>query len=506
MTGRATRPVDETGGLREAVRARASGGARFCGVFALPDGASTRLVAVASDDGVLVRDEAVLAPGARGYPSLTPVVPAAAWYERKIWDLYGLEPEGHVGLEPLVLPRAAGVAPPRPGSGVAPPAIELDAQPPPGRVRGEGVFTLPYGPVRSGVFEAAEYAFETSGEEILHLATRVFYKHRGVDDRFSAVTPDDGALLAERYEGVASVAHALAFCQAVEEIAGARVPPGAELVRLVHAELERISNHLESVVRHTEGSGQAVAHAVFSHHKERVQRVRGQLCGSRFGRGVVVPGGVGGPLRMSPAALRDVLGDLRRDVERDLRRLMDTPSFVDRLRGTGVLSAEDAARFAVVGPVARASGGTEDVRVARPYGAYARLGHRLDEPRSGGDALARQRVRMDEIDGSFQLVVQAVDLLEQSGWSGEWRTPIDRLEASGARDGEREMAVGWAEAPQGEVLSLVVLAGGLVVQAVQRSASFQNLAAYGAAYRKDIFTDVAFIEASFGISIAGVAG
>lgn len=496
------------GDLRRAVHARVAGGARFCGLFALAAGDATRLVAVMSEGGVLVREESILAPGAGSYPSLTPDVPAAAWYERKIRDLHGLEPVGHPGVEALVLPRPPGVPPPRPGagSGAGASPIDPDGRPPSGHVYGEGVFTLPYGPVRSGVFESAEYVLETPGEEILHLRTRIFYKHRGVDARFAGVSADDGALLAERYEGVASVAHALAYCQAVEQATGTRVPEAAELVRLVHAELERIANHLESVVRHTEASGQAVAYAVFSHQKERVQRLRARLCGSRFGRGVVRPGGVGGPLGLQPGELRAAVRRLRHEIDRDLRRLMDTPSFVDRLRRTGVLTEGDAARYAVVGPVARASGSTEDVRVSRPYGAYARLGHRLHEPRTGGDALARQRVRMDEIEGGFQLVLQAIDLLEDVAGPGEWRAPIEQLEESRAGTGERSLAVGWAEAPQGEVLSLVEIDGGVVAQAVQRSASFQNLAAYPAAYQKDIFTDVAFVEASFGVSIAGVAG
>jgi Ni,Fe-hydrogenase III large subunit len=370
--------------------------------------------------------------------------------------------------------------------------------------------------VRSGVLESVEYLLETSGEDIPHLRTRVFYKHRGIEARFPGLAVDDGVLLAERVEGVAAVAHATAFCQAAERAAGVGVPLAAQLVRLVHAELERIANHLDTVVRHTEAAGQAVAYAVFSHHKERVQRLRARLCGNRFGRGVVVPGGVTGPLRLRAGELLAVLGPLQRAIRDDTRRLMETPSFVDRLRGTGVLSADDARRFAAVGPVGRASGLTEDVRVSRPYGAYERLGHRLAAPRTGGDALARQWVRIDEIEGSFRLVRQGIDLLDELGELGEqgavgelgaWRVPLGGPAAGGVADGSAgRLAIGWAEAPQGEVLSLVELAGDRVVHAAHRSPSFHNLAAFPAAFPSDVFTDVAFVEASFGLSMAGAAG
>ena len=111
-------------------------------------------------------------------------------------------------------------------------------------------------------------------------------------------------LLAERAEGIASVAHALAYCHAVEAIAGCEVPREAALVRVVHAELERIANHLDVAMRLADAAGLAVATARFALHKERVMRLVSGLCGSRFGRGVVVPGGVSaswGP-RGSPRA------------------------------------------------------------------------------------------------------------------------------------------------------------------------------------------------------------
>ena len=101
-------------------------------------------------------------------------------------------------------------------------------------------------------------------------------------------------LLAERTEGVASVAHALAYCHAIERIAGVRVPWRAALIRVLHAELERLAAHLDAAVRLADAAGLAVATARFGLHKERVARLVSRMCGSRFGRGVVVPGGVRG--------------------------------------------------------------------------------------------------------------------------------------------------------------------------------------------------------------------
>ena len=440
--------------------AQISEGARFCGLFATAEGDATRLRCVLAQNGFLLSRDTIVPPEANEFASLTPHVPAAAWYEREIHDLFGLVPIGHPRPDPLVLPLPPGEAYPRPGSGRDRGSLVIDTRPLPVHLQGEGVFTVPYGPVRSGVFESIEYLVETPGEDIPHLRTRVFHKHRGLECRFEGLGLDDGVLLAERTEGVASVAHALAFCQAVERIAEVEVHEGAAVVRVIHAELERVANHLDSTIRHTEAAGQAVAYARLSLHKERVQRLRARLCGSRFGRGVVLPGGVHGPLRLGAAELFEAIDQIESAVHADLRLLLATPSFVDRLRGTGVIPHELASSYALLGPVARGSGQMEDVRFARPYAAYGRLGHQLLDAEEDGDALARQRVRNEEIAGAFHLIRQSIDLLStlagagvapaagcgtrRGAWMG--RSAARRVALSG---GGRGRTTGPGEAPLG---------------------------------------------------------
>jgi formate hydrogenlyase subunit 5 len=473
------------------VAAAVADGGRLACLFAVPESDECRLLAIVARAGGLTTVTTRVANGG-WYSAVTPFVPAADWYEREVRDLYGLDPSGHPDLDPLVLPRAPGVAPPRPGSETTPAAVAPDTAALPPLVRGEGMFTIPFGPVRSGVFEAVEYVVETPGEDIPRLRTRVHYKHRGVEQTFVGLSPSDGVLVAERVEGVASVAHAIAYCQAIEGICGTEVPAAASSLRLLHAELERIANHLDSVIRHAEAAGQAVALARLGVYKERVQRLRTELCGSRFGRGVVVLGGASPPL-VEPVRLADRLGALRGALEDDLGALMATPSFLDRLRGTGVIPPDLAATHAALGPLGRASGCAEDVRTSRPYGAYLELVPVVPE-RSDGDALARQLVRADEMRASFELVARSMELLEGAG---PWSVGLD------PSDGE---AFGWAEAPQGEVVYYVAVEDGRLRRVKARSASFHNLGLFTAAFPKDITTDFAFIEASFGLSLAGVAG
>jgi formate hydrogenlyase subunit 5 len=462
--------------LWKELEARVAAGDRFAGLFATfaTHGQAVTLSAHVATAGDVDTLEVTLPPGAAGYPALTPRIGAAFWYERVIHDQFGLVPEGHPRLAPLI----------RPG------------YPLPRHVEGYGMFTIPHGPVRSGILESIEYLVETPGEAIPHLNMRVFYKHRGVESRFSGLTLSDGVLLAERTEGIASVAHALAFCHAVERVAGCEVSRVAGLVRVLHAELERIANHLDVAVRLADAAGLAVATARMALHKERVVRLVSRMCGSRFGRGVVVPGGVTALPRLSPADLRAELDQLSRPIAADAAALMATSSFLDRLRGTGPLTPARARQHGALGPIGKAAGFADDDRLARPYDAYPSLGLEPGRAHSAGDALARLRVRWEEVDSSFGLLRRAAeDLCAERA--------ADQLLVS-CEPGEGR-AVGWAEAPQGEVLYDVSLQEGRIVRCHPRSASFHNLVLMHEVFAGDILTDFPFIEASFGLSVAGVA-
>jgi len=459
--------------------ARVHSGDRFAGLFATkPEGGPLVLSAHLAISGGIDTLDAPLLPGAVSYPALTPRLGAAFWYERVIHDRFGVVPDGHPRLAPLI----------RSGS---PEEHAL-----PRHVEGYGIFTIPHGPVRSGVMESIEYLVETPGEAIPHLNMRVFYKHRGVADRFAGMTAADGVLLAERAEGIASVAHATAFCHAVETIAGCAPPPAAGLVRVLHTELERIANHLDVAVRLADAAGLAVATARFALHKERVLRLVSALCGSRFGRGVVVPGGVSAPPLLPPAQILAEAGKLRKAVTADATALMATSSFLDRLRGTGPLTPARARQHGALGPIGKAAGFADDARLIRPYDGYPSLAVPPASAHTAGDALARLRVRWEEVDQAFGLIRQAAD-----GLSAERAADLPRVPCEPASG----RAVGWAEAPQGEVLYDVLLHEGRIVRCHPRSASFHNLVLMHEVFTGDILTDFPFIEASFGLSVAGVA-
>jgi formate hydrogenlyase subunit 5 len=359
-------------------------------------------------------------------------------------------------------------------------------------VRGPDVFTIPYGPVRSGIFEAIQFQIETGGEDVPRLQTRPFFKHRGRERRFEGLVPDQGVFVAERIAGVASVAYACAFSQAVERALGVEPPARAERWRAVHCELERLACHLDVVAKQAETTALYVGQARFQILKERVMRLRAALTGSRFARGIVCPGGVRREGALGLDALALEIDALERDLNRDRRLFTATASMTDRLIGSGLLPRELIEDFGAVGPLARGSGVATDARHERPYGDYRRLGVRVITSGSC-DAMARIDVRFGEAGESLRLLRASIDQLRRS--DGELRTPLPRTRGGAA--------LGWVEAPQGELVFAVELARGVLRRVHVASPSLRNWALFDHAFPRDVLTDFAFIEHSFGLTAAG---
>lgn len=483
---------------RADVLARIAAGQRFAALYGTSAGdgcdVSVLLVGAAAVDRVHV----IVPVGPNGvlaYPALTPDVPAARWYEQALHDLSGVIPIGHPRLDPLLLPLTDGDDRPLPGHGGTTELLHPADEQGPVDVAGHGMFTIPFGPVRSGVAESIEFLIETPGEDVPHLTIRPHYKHRGIAKRFEGLPVDDGVLVAERVEGIATVAHALAFCHAVESLADTRVPVAAGLLRVVFAELERIANHLDVAMRLTDAAGLAVATAWFGWHKEITMRLTSAACGSRFGRGVIVPGGVRDGLRVEPAGMAREVARLHVRIRADAAALMNTASFLDRLRGTGRLDPATARAYGALGPVGRGSGFDDDHRRYRSYDGYRMLPPPQLPDHDAGDATARLRVRWVEIDSAVALIQGALTQLE----------PLSDQPMNVAVTPRDGFAAGWAEAAQGETLYGLELYDGRIRRCLGRSASLHNLVLFPDTFNGDVLTDFAFIEASFGLSYAGVA-
>lgn len=481
-------PAEE---LSSIVRQLRLEGASLLDVTAVRRGAAPVLIATLAIRRGLLALECRLPLSDPSYPSLTLLQPSVHWLERELWDLMNVCPVGHPQLESIVFPGGPwpAYAPLRPEA----PSHAPSRQPNALRLDGEGLFFIPFGPVRSGVVEAAQIAIETNGEDMLRVEPRVFYKHRGMERRFVETPLPLTVLVAERIAGVMSCAFSLAYCQAIERALRVQISARARLIRTLLAELERCFNHFDTIMKLCDDASLSVAVAQFGILKERLLRLNLSLTGSRYLRGSIILGGAG--IDVSPdqaEAVERELDAIEALFDTNARILTQTESFTDRLIGTGHLSYEDADVFGACGPVARGSGLPLDVRHSRAYAGYDLVSF---EPSlyTGGDAMARFEVRLREVRASLLMIRQALDLLVP----GELTVALSEQRAGAA-------AHGWAEAPDGEVLVYVEFGeDGDLARCHVRPAALMNWGVFQRTTKRNVLTDYAFIEHSFGLTQAG---
>jgi Ni,Fe-hydrogenase III large subunit/Ni,Fe-hydrogenase III component G len=452
-------------------------------------------VALLTPDGAIRQLRAALDPADPRYPAITLQAPAAHWDEREAADLLGFVPEGHPDPRRLILredwPR-----------GLYPLRKDFDPSrvPPPARhetfpfvpFAGDEIGHIPVGPIHAGIIEPGHFRFSAVGETVLYLEARLFYTHRGIEKLVEGRTPEEALPLVERICGVCAFSHSLAFCEAVEALAGVEVTERASWARTLCLELERLYNHLGDAGNICAGTGFAVGAMRGARLKEEVQRLIDDLVGHRFLRDV---GAVGGLRRDLP---KDALDRLRaaaphaRAESRDLAALLrDTDSFVERTRGTGVVLAETVRALGGVGVAARAAGVPTDLRRERPNPWYRRFPPRLIAGQTG-DVAARLAVRLDEIDESWRLVEE----LLASEPSGPVRVPVEL-------PGTRAVGIGAVESPRGaDVHWLALDSAGRIDRLRVRSASFANWPLVAAAGPGNLVPDFPLINKSFELCYA----
>src|SRR5204863_8350 len=158
----------------------------------------------------------------------------ASRFEREIFDLFGIRAEGHPDPRPLVRHGfwPADYFPLR--KDATPREFTDDGRPFPfGEVGGEGVYEIPVGPVHAGIIEPGHFRFSVVGETIIDMKSRLYFTHKGTEKLFEGRRPEDGVELAERISGDTTVGHSLAYCQALESLAGTDVPLAAKALRVV---------------------------------------------------------------------------------------------------------------------------------------------------------------------------------------------------------------------------------------------------------------------------------
>ncbi len=429
------------------------------------------------------------------FPSLATRSFAASRFEREVHDLFGLVPEGHPDLRRLPLHQfwPGGYHPLRRDTAALTNFVDDGAPFPFQRVEGEGLFEITVGPVHAGIIEPGHFRFTVEGETIVNLETRLGFVHKGTEKLFETLPFERTVALAERISGDESFAHALAYCHALEALAGCTVPPRAALLRVLGLELERLYNHVGDVGMIVNDTGFAFGHAHCFRLREELLRINERLCGHRLLRGMLAPGGLAAPI--ATGTVRDaatVVGRLAAEFQDVADLCLENTLVLERLLGTGRLTAATARGMQVVGLVARASGIDADLRRDAPADGYRELGVRVATG-DAGDVWARTMVRIAEVAESARLVAAVAAGLEE----GPSAVELPPLPA-------REVAFGACEAWRGPITHAVVTDAASRVRRVKVvDPSFRNWPALEYAVLKNIVPDFPLCNKSFNLSYSG---
>ena len=476
--------------FRDALLSEIAAGARALSLFGHPSGEGLDLFVVLARDrkgdlGVLrcrVHEK---------FPSLTPECPQLHMFERELAEQYGVRPEGHPWLKPVRFHHNWSGTTDLWGR-------PANHHPLPGemqyyRVEGEDVHEVAVGPVHAGVIEPGHFRFQCHGEEVMHLEISLGYQHRGIEPLLRGGPFPASIYQLETAAGDTTIGHTIAYSQLLENLAGVVVSPRASAIRSIALELERLANHVGDI-------GALAGDVGFLPTASFCGRLRGdylnltaELCGSRFGRGLVRPGGVHFDLdRSQQKKLNQRLEVLVAETGGAIELCFDSPSVLARFEGTGRIATEDAEALGLVGVAARASGLVRDTRLHHPFGDNGH-GFTTPEIEPGGDVFCRGNVRRRETYASHRLIKDILKNLP----SGAIKLDLPQLVPE-------TLAVSLCEGWRGELVHVALTdTQGKLARYKIVDPSFRNWSGLAMALRGEQISDFPLCNKSFNLSYCG---
>jgi len=233
---------------------------------------------------------------------------------------------------------------------------------------------IPIGPQHPSLKEPATFTITLEGEKVVDAVVGVGYNHRGLEKACESRNYIQDLYIIERVCGICSHTHSTAFCQGIEELAGITIPRRAAYIRVMVAELERLHSHLLwlGVAGHEIGFDTLFMYSW--RDREKVLDILAAVGGNRVNYGVNTFGGVRRDI--DETMLQDILkmlDVLQVQINYYLDLALTETTLASRLAGIGKLSREDVLKFGAVGPVARAAGVMDDIRIIEPYAAYGEI-------------------------------------------------------------------------------------------------------------------------------------
>jgi len=426
-----------------------------------------------------LRVKTALDGNALSLDTITDLWPAANWYEREVWDMFGITFSGHPHLTRILMPATWEGHPLRkehPARATEMGEFRLadtkqDAEQEAlrfrpeewgmARTRGDSdIMFLNIGPQHPGTHGVLRIVLQLDGEEILDCVPEIGFHHRGAEKMGERQTWHTYIPYTDRVDYLGGVMNNLAYLTAVEKLTGIAVPARAQVIRVMLAELFRIISHLVWYGTFSQDLGQLSPVFYTFNDRERAFAIIEAICGARMHPNWFRIGGVAQDLpRGWDAMVRDFLKYLPPRLAEYDREILANRIFQARTKGVGRITTEEAIDWGITGPMLRACGFEWDFRRKQPYSGYEQF--EFDVPiGKKGDCFDRAVVRVEEIRQSLRIIEQCVSHMPEGPYKSDHPLATPPRKARTMRDIEtlitHFLAVSWGPViPPGEALGAI---------------------------------------------------
>lgn len=387
-----------------------------------------------------VRIKVPLKEGALELPSAADIWPNANWYEREVWDLFGVSFAGHPNLRRILTPPTWTGHPLRKDHFAR--ATEMDpyvlteeremAEQEALRFRPEewgmkrrsetsDFMFLNLGPNHPSVHGVFRIILQLEGEEIVEAVPDIGFHHRGAEKMGERQTWHTYIPYTDRIDYLGGVMNNFPYVMAVEKLAGITVPPRAQMIRIMLAELFRMASHLVFYGTMSQDVGQLSPVFYMFADRERIFHIIEAICGFRMHPAWFRIGGVAADLPQGwDRMIRDYLDYQPKRLDEYHKLVMQNRIFKARTVGVGAYTLEEAFDWGVTGPGLRACGLAWDYRKQRPYSGYDQFDFEIPTC-NNGDCYDRVVVHIEEMRQSLRIIRQCLDNMPPGPYRSEHR-------------------------------------------------------------------------------------